>query len=146
MTWQERLSYVYPVGDYQNLINTDKHRNIAMKGAELLEKEIIRRIKRTEHNKKSEIDKKLQYLTQEKQALQKQEAQISNIRDRIKLEKKLAVVEDDLRKTESALFMDKMRIEYEAEQEIKKLLDDKEVSVSIKRIYKIQIRSEQNNG
>jgi hypothetical protein len=142
MTWQERLSYAYPVGDLQDMIGTQKYRNIAMKGAELIEKEIIRRIKRGEHNKKSEIEKKLQQLMQEKKAIQKQETQISNVHDRIKLDKKLAVIEDDLKQAESALFMDKMRIEYEAEQEIKKLLDDKEVSVEIKRIFKISVRSE----
>ena len=43
---------------------------------------------------------------------------------------------------ESALFMEKMRVEYDAEQEIKKLLDDKEVSMEIKRIFKLKVRSE----
>jgi hypothetical protein len=142
LTWQERLSYTYPKGDYQDMVDLDKHRNIVMKGAEIVEREALRLIKRNENNRKAEIKRKLQTILQEKQATLKQEAQVSSVHDRIKLDKKLAVIQDDLQKAESALFMEKMRIEYEAEQEIKKLLDDKEVSVEIKRIFKIQVRSE----
>ena len=142
LTWQERLSYIYPKGDYQDMLDIDKHRNIVMKGAEIVKREALRLIRRNENNRKSEIERKLQAILQEKQAIEKQEAQVSSVHDRIKLDKKLAVIQDDLQKAESALFMEKMRIEYEAEQEIKKLLDDKEVSVEIKRIFKIQVRSE----
>lgn len=144
LTWQERLGYTYPKGDLQDTIDTDKYRNIAIKGAELIEKEALRQIRRNEHNRKTEIEKKLQSLLQEKQALEKQEAQISNVHDRIKFDKKLAVVEDDLQQAESVLFMEKMRIEYETEQEIKKLLDDKDVSVEVKRIFKIRVQHEKN--
>jgi len=142
LTWQERLSYAYPKGDYQDMVDIDKHRNTVMKGAEIVEREVLRLIRRNENNRKAEIERKLQAILQEKQAIEKQEAQVSSVHDRIKLDKKLAVIQDDLQKAESALFMDKMRIEYEAELEIKKLLDDKEVSVEIKRIFKIQVRSE----
>jgi len=142
LTWQERLSYTYPKGDYQDMVDLDKHRNIVMKGAEIVEREALRLIRRNENNRKAEIERKLQAILQEKQAIEKQEAQVTSVHDRIKLDKKLAVIQDDLQKAESALFMDKMRIEYEAEQEIKKLLDDKEVSIEIKRIFKIQVRSE----
>ena len=140
LTWQERLDYEYPVGNFQHMIDTDKYRNIAVKGAEFIEQEVLRRIKRDEHNKKSAIDKRLQQIEQEKRAIEKQESQISSTYDRIKLDKKLAVAEDDLKQAESALFMDKMRAEYEAEQEIKKLLDDKEIGVAIKRTLKIEVR------
>ena len=142
LSWQERLDYEYPEGKFQHLIDTDKYRNIAVKGAEFIEQEVLRRIKRDEHNKKSSIDKRLQHIEQEKRAIEKQESQISSTYDRIKLDKKLAVVEDDLKQAESALFMDKMRAEYEAEQEIKKLLDDKEISVEIKRTLKLIVNSE----
>ena len=141
LTWQERLSYVYPTGNLQSLIDTDKYRNIAVKGAKIIEQEVLWRIRRNEHNKKSAIEKRQSQLKQEKAALQKQESQITNTHDRIKFDKKLAVIEDDLNQAESSLFMEKMRIEYEAEQEIKKNLVNKEVSVEVRRIYKIHIRS-----
>lgn len=140
-TWQERrTTYTYPTGDLQNLINTQKYRDIAIKGAELVEKEILRRLKRTEFNKKAEIKKRLQTLTDKKKAIQKEESSITSSFDRIKLDKKLAVIEDDLKQAESMLFMEKMRIEYETEQQMKKLLEDNKISVDIKRIFKINVR------
>lgn len=69
-SWQERhTTYTYPTGDLQNLINIQKYCNIAIKGAMLVEKEILRRLKSTKFNKKSEIKKQLQNLTDEKKAI-----------------------------------------------------------------------------
>lgn len=141
LTWiQRQVDYTYPAGELKDLLDLHKYRDTAMKGAELIEKEILRQLKRSEFNKKAEIEKQLQKLTAEKQAIQKEEQGVSNTYDRIKLDKKLAVIEDDLRQAESTLFMDKMRIEYETEQQIKKLLEDNKVRIDIKRIFKINVR------
>ena len=142
MTWQERLDYICPKGDLQDMIDTDKYRNIAMKGAELIEKEVMRQIKRNKQNKLLQIEKQIQQLENEKKDIKKQESQVSSVYDRIKLDKKLAVIASDLRKKENSLSMDKKRIQYETEQEIKRLLDDKDISVEIKRIFKVNVRSE----
>ena len=117
-----------------------------MKGAEIVERESLRIVKRSENNRKTEIMRKLQVIMDEKKEIEKQEANVSSVHDRIKLDKKLAVVQNDLQKAEAALSMDKMRIEYEAEQEVKKLLEDKEVHAEIKRIFKIEVKGIKDNG
>ena len=123
-----------------------EERNIDVVQSLINEREALRIIKRNENNRKAEIMRKLQVIMDEKKEIEKQEASVSSVHDRIKLDKKLAVVQNDLQKAESALFMDKMRIEYEAEQEVKKLPEDKEVYTEIKRIFKIEVKGIKDDG
>ena len=136
---RDGLSKIKPPHELDMMIQTEDLLHRAALDTDNARREEIENIKNRVYYEKQALNRDIELLKGELRQMENTLLRVGSVAERVDAEKKKATASRELKTREQSLFLDGIRLDVEAENAIKQLIEDANLTAEVKRQFVIQV-------